>query len=87
MVEQELDKSRRDLIRTVVEGASAGLLLWIAPAEAAEKMTQAAAEYRDAPNGIYSCGTCSMFEPPKSCKVVDGEISKDGWCKAFVLVD
>jgi hypothetical protein len=30
---------------------------------------------------------CTLFEPPKYCKVVDGEISKDGWCKAFALAD
>jgi hypothetical protein len=28
-----------------------------------------------------------LFEPPKSCKVVEGEISGDGWCKAFALAD
>jgi hypothetical protein len=30
---------------------------------------------------------CTLFEPPKSCKVVAGEVSKDGWCKAFALAD
>jgi hypothetical protein len=28
-----------------------------------------------------------LFEPPKSCKVVSGEVSQDGWCKAFALAD
>jgi hypothetical protein len=39
------------------------------------------------PNIIFSCATCTLFEPPKSCKVVEGEVSKDGWCKAFALAD
>ncbi|HVX75183.1 MAG TPA: hypothetical protein VHB49_03580 [Bradyrhizobium sp.] len=50
-------------------------------------MSQQQAEYQDRPNGLYSCGMCTQFEPPKSCKAVDGEISSDGWCKAFVLAD
>jgi hypothetical protein len=50
-------------------------------------MTRAQAEYQDAPNGIYSCGLCTLFERPNACKVVEGEVSKDGWCKAFELAD
>ncbi len=41
-------------------------------------MTWQQAEYRDTPNGIYSCGLCTLFEPPNGCKVVEGEVSKDG---------
>jgi hypothetical protein len=50
-------------------------------------MTRQQAEYQDAPKDIYSCGMCTLFEPPKYCKVVEGEVGKDGWCKAFVLAD
>ena len=50
-------------------------------------MTRQQAEYQDAPKDIYSCGMCTLFEPPKYCKVVAGEVSKDGWCRAFVLAD
>ena len=39
------------------------------------------------PNGIYSCGMCTLFERPNVCKVVEGEVSKDGWCKAFAVAD
>jgi hypothetical protein len=31
--------------------------------------------------------TCALFDKPKSCKVVEGEVSEDGWCKAFALAD
>jgi hypothetical protein len=85
--ETPFDKSRRNVMRAFAGGVSAGLLLWIAPADASEKMTRAQAEYQDAPNGIYSCGLCTLFERPNSCKVVEGEVSKDGWCKAFALAD
>jgi hypothetical protein len=73
--------------RAALQGAVAALLAGIAPAAAADKMTRAQAEYRDTPNGIYSCGLCSLFEAPAGCKVVEGEVSKDGWCKAFALQD
>jgi hypothetical protein len=81
------DRSRRKLMRALVNGVSAGLLLRIAPAPASEKMTRQQAEYQDTPNGIYSCAVCTLFEQPKFCKVVDGEVSRDGWCKAFALAD
>jgi hypothetical protein len=80
MVERRVDRSRRKVIRAVVKGVSAGLLLRISKTEAAEKMTPQQAEYRDTPNGIYSCAVCTLFEAPQSCKVVAGEVSKDGWC-------
>ena len=73
--------------RAALQGVSAALLLRTAPAMAADKMTRAQAEYRDTPNGIYSCGLCSLFEAPNGCKVVEGEVSKDGWCRAFALQD
>jgi hypothetical protein len=87
MDEQQMDRSRRKLMGTVACGVAAGLLLRIAPAQASEQMTRQQAEYQDTPNGIYSCATCTLFEPPQSCKVVAGEVSKDGWCKAFALAD
>jgi hypothetical protein len=87
MVEKRLEKSRREVIRAVATGVPAGLLLRISQTEASEKMTPQQTEYQDTPKDIYSCGMCTLFEPPKYCKVVAGEISRDGWCKAFVLAD
>jgi High potential iron-sulfur protein len=87
MSQQQPDTSRRILIRAAIGGGSAALLLRIAPANAAEKMTRAQAEYQDTPNGIYSCGTCTLFVQPNGCKVVEGEVSKDGWCKAYAMAD
>lgn len=84
---EPVDRSRRTVMRAVVGGVSAGLLLRIAQAQASEKMTRQQAEYQDAPNGIYSCAVCTLFEQPKFCKVVEGEVSRDGWCKAFALAD
>jgi hypothetical protein len=30
------------------------------------------------------CDNCSQFEPPSSCKVVDGAVNPTGWCKVYV---
>jgi hypothetical protein len=87
MVKKRSDRSRRRIIGAVVKGVSAALLFRIAQTAAAEKMTPQQAEYQDTPQGIYSCGMCTLFEPPNSCKVVIGEVSRDGWCKAFALAD
>ena len=85
--ERLFNRSRRNVMRSLAGGVSAGLLLRIVPADASGKMTRAQAEYQDTPNGIYSCGLCTLFERPNACKVVEGEVSKDGWCKAFELAD
>jgi hypothetical protein len=87
MIEKHPDKSRRRVVGAFAGGVSAGILLRISPTAALEKMTRQQAEYQDTPNGIYSCAICTLFELPNSCKVVDGEVGKDGWCKAFALAD
>jgi hypothetical protein len=80
-------KSRRNIIRALAGAIPAGLLLRTLPTRAAEKMTRQQAEYQDKPNGIYSCSLCTLFEKPNHCKVVEGEVSEDGWCKAFAMAD
>ena len=87
MVKEYLDRSRRRIIRAIVTGIPAAVLLRISRAQASEKMTRQQAEYQDTPSGIYSCAMCTLFEKPNACKVVEGEISTDGWCKAFALLD
>jgi hypothetical protein len=83
---------RRVLRREAVRAAFAGAAAWFAlgtmfQAGAREKMSQREAEYQDSPKDIRMCATCTLFEPPKSCKVVEGEISPNGWCKAFAMAD
>jgi len=87
MVGKHLDRSRRSVMRVAVGGVSAAVLMRVATSDASDKMTPQQAQYQDMPNGLYSCAMCSLFEPPNSCKVVEGEVSKDGWCKAFALAD
>jgi hypothetical protein len=98
MEERGTSCSRRSVLRAVsyafkcALATAAGLLTERARAESldsqpSDKLTKARAEYQDAPNGIYSCASCTLFVPPSICKVVAGEVSPDGWCKAFALAD
>ena len=57
------------------------------PAANPDKISQAAAAYQPTPKGMFSCAVCTFFIKPKSCKVVDGEVSPKGWCKLFDMVD
>jgi hypothetical protein len=76
--------SRRALLQgAVAVGSVPVLAMSIDPAFAA-KMSKAAAAYQDTPHGDQNCSNCKFFEPPSACKVVDGVISPNGWCKLWV---
>ena len=87
MAPRETSSTRRILIKSALASFAAGFCARLSNARASDKMTKAQAEYQGTPNGIYSCGQCTLFVAPSSCKVVEGEISSEGWCKAFVLAD
>jgi High potential iron-sulfur protein len=83
-----IDMPRRRLLRAILASLITGSThLAISPVLAREKMTKQEAEYQDSPKDIRMCATCSFFEHPRSCKVVDGDVSPNGWCKAFALAD
>jgi hypothetical protein len=44
---------------------------------AGEKLSKQQTEYQDSPKGIQMCATCSLFEAPHSCKVVEGDVSPE----------
>jgi hypothetical protein len=67
--------------------APAALAVPLGLARSAEKMSKDAAQYQDEPRGIAMCATCSLFVEPRSCKVVEGDISPNGWCKAYAVAD
>ena len=86
------DSSRRAFIKTMGMVAAAASCGRAAAAKAQEykpqaqkKLTQAAARYQGSPKGNESCGTCPYFEFPRSCVVVEGEISPSGWCPIYTM--
>lgn len=79
--------SRRSLLKSVVVltgAATCASLASTREAWAQAKAPKAAMKYQDQPNKDQKCSNCMQFEPPDSCKVVEGKISPDGYCIAWV---
>jgi hypothetical protein len=88
MTSQPTTAGRRKLVCGMIAGMSARFMRQTAaPANAQEKMSKHEAEYQDGPKDIRMCATCTLFEPPKSRKIVEGDVNPNGWCKAFALAD
>jgi hypothetical protein len=78
--------SRRSLLRgaTIIAGGAAVLATALTANRAeAAKMSQAAAGYQPSPKSGQRCDGCALYDPPASCKLVDGAISPAGWCKFY----
>ena len=84
----ESSKITRRRVLTVAAAAAgtvAGVTAMVGistPAQAA-KAPQKAVKYQDTPKGEQRCDNCALFEPPSSCKTVDGTISPEGWCMVY----
>jgi len=77
--------SRRDLLKqALLFGGAACAGAFAARDAHAQKVSKEAMKYQDKPNGDQKCSTCMQFEPPGSCKVVEGAISPNGYCIAWV---
>jgi len=50
---------------------------------AATKSSQKSVEYQGRPKAGHSCNTCKNFQPPQSCKVVEGPVESSGWCDKY----
>jgi hypothetical protein len=81
---QTLCSRRSVLWKAVVTTAGAAVLGTVVSRPAAAKAPQKLVGYQDTPHGAQQCDNCSQFEPPSSCKVVEGTISASGWCKVYV---
>jgi len=79
--------SRRQLFPTLLGGgavvAAAVSLAKSRMAAAQSKTSQKVAKYQDHPNKGAQCSDCRFFLPPKSCQLVEGDISANGWCSFF----
>ncbi|MGB0087228.1 MAG: high-potential iron-sulfur protein [Rhodomicrobiaceae bacterium] len=77
--------SRRSLLRNAacVAGAVPLLLITANSAQAA-KLSKAAVAYQDSPKGNRNCANCKLFQPPSSCRSVEGPVSANGWCNIWV---
>jgi hypothetical protein len=73
--------------RSLLGGAMGALgILTATPnsATAQPKISKAAVNYQDHPDGDKRCEKCVQFQPPDACKVVEGAVSPQGSCRIFV---
>jgi hypothetical protein len=77
--------SRRNLLKqALLLGGAACTGALAAPDARAQKVSKEAMKYQDKPNGDQKCSNCMQFVPPGSCNVVEGAISPNGYCIAWV---
>jgi hypothetical protein len=74
----------RRIVLTTAPAVCVGNAAW---AQTPPKFTREAALYQDTPRGGLSCVGCTFFRRPRSCQVVAGDISANGWCRLFDLPD
>jgi hypothetical protein len=72
-------------VRAALSGGVLGLTLRRAAAQ--QKVSQADAEYQNWLKNGLTCAACNLFRKPRSCEIVEGDISPNGWCKFFDLPD
>jgi hypothetical protein len=79
--------ARRSLLRRLLGAAGMSTLVYAAPYPVAAviKIAQRAVAYQDHPEGDKRCDKCIQFQPPDGCKMVDGSISPNGYCRLFAL--
>ncbi len=78
--------SRRVLFRRVaIYGIGAAIVGGLGPnlATAQAKVTQKTVSYQDKPKSGQRCDGCNNFQAPNACKLVEGEVSPQGWCSLF----
>jgi len=87
MIQSASRLARRSLLRRFFGAVGASTLFYAVPfsATAVIKISQNAVAYQDHPEGDKRCDKCIQFQPPSGCKMVDGSIRPDGYCRLFVL--
>lgn len=83
--ERDCAVSRRALLHDAVRafGVTALIAAQAQPASAVIKISKAAVAYQDHPEGDKRCGKCLQFQAPNNCKLVDGPVSPQGFCRIF----
>jgi len=88
LINRSVPCSRRCLLLGAVAAVSAVTVVGTDPstAVAVAKISEAAVGYQDHPNGDKECSKCMQFQPPNSCKMVDGTINPQGYCRIFMAI-
>ena len=80
--------ARRSLLRRILGAVGTAAILCARPnaAIAAIKISQKAVAYQDHPKGDKRCEKCAQFQAPNECKMVDGLINPQGYCRIFAPI-
>ena len=78
--------SRRSLLQRVagIIGAVPVLGVIANDAKAQSKVSKGSVAYQSKPKGKERCDNCALFEAPRACRSVAGDISPSGWCNIYV---
>jgi hypothetical protein len=82
-VAASLSMSRRTLLGSTTAMAAVTVLAGARTGRAQAKMPKQTAQYQDSPNGDQKCEGCRFFIEGGSCRLVEGEISPNGWCRLY----
>jgi hypothetical protein len=77
--------SRRLVLQQFATAAGTAALLGVSANHAAAqaKLAKKDVDYQEQPKGTQRCDNCFNFEARSGCKVVEGQVSPQGWCKAY----
>ena len=86
-----IESTRRRFTVRLVEMVGAAMLIGVAgmSSRAIAKAAKREFMYQDHQHDGKSCAQCKYFSPDNAnpnvgaCEIVDGTISRDGWCMAF----
>jgi hypothetical protein len=78
-------RSRRDVLKVgaYTLGAIGAMGLAGAQAQVAKKTAQKSVMYQATPKDGKQCSGCQHFQAPNACRIVEGEISANGYCILF----
>ena len=76
-------KSRVNRRSLVMAAVGAAPLLALGSTGAQAKMAQASVGYQETPKDGKQCGGCNFYVDPNACKVVDGAINPNGYCRLW----
>jgi hypothetical protein len=85
-MDESSQRTRRRMLKSAMLLAGATLTsgLGVTNSLAQQKATKEAMKYQDKPSGEKQCSNCSQFTAPSGCKIVEGTVSPQGYCIAWV---
>ena len=77
--------SRRRVLELTAGALALGGIATAGLAAAAQaKSSQKSVSYQDHPKAGHGCNSCKAFQPPTSCKTVEGPVQSSGWCSLYI---